>query len=55
MYGKDIMVIFVGILITIVAVVGAFAGGAPKGVGEGEEEEEVDLGVDYMLVWIEKI
>jgi hypothetical protein len=41
MYGKDVMVIFLGVIITLVAVVGAFAGGIPKGTeddnGNGKE------------------
>lgn len=41
MYGKDVMVIFLGVIITLVALVGAFAGGIPKGMeddnGNGKE------------------
>lgn len=41
MFGKDVMVIFLGVIITLVAVVGAFAGGIPKGMeddnGNGKE------------------
>ncbi len=32
MYGKDVMVIFVGFIVVVIAVVGAFAEGIPKGV-----------------------
>lgn len=42
MYGKDVIVIFVGLLVVVIAVVGAFAEGIPKGVdidGNGEIEE----------------
>ena len=34
MIGKDILVVSIGILITLVAVIGAFVGGEPKGTGE---------------------
>jgi hypothetical protein len=41
MYGKDVMVIFLGVIITLVALVGAFEGGIPKGMeddnGNGKE------------------
>ena len=40
MYGKDVMVIFVGVIITLVAVVGAFAGGVPKGAGDEDGNGE---------------
>ncbi len=32
MYGKDVMVIFVGLIVVVIAVVGAFAEGMPKGI-----------------------
>jgi hypothetical protein len=40
MYGKDFMVIFIGVIVTLVALVGAFAGGVPKGMDDDDGEDE---------------
>ena len=40
MYGKDVMVIFLGVIITLVAVVGAFAGGIPGDDDGGGGDDE---------------